>query len=287
MSASSLGLSEVEEGLRGTRFAGHIHAFASVASTNTLAVQAAQAGATAGVWIADEQTAGRGRGGHTWHSAAGDGLYVSVLLRPHLDGPDALKISLAAGVAAARAIEQAAGAAITLRWPNDLMESTPDPNGNRFEGRKLGGILTESAMAPDGWLSYAVVGIGINLNQQTMPPELEQVATSLRMTMAAEPRDTRREVLLPLLVSQLAEQVQLLEREASEAGAKLPPEGLLARFTAWSPMLQGVRVHVAEEGGYTGSTEGLDARGLLQVRAADGTLRIVRHGGVRRTAGEE
>ena len=275
MSASTLGLDEIEDGLRGTRFAGRVHAFASVDSTNTLAVTSAQAGAATGVWVADEQTAGRGRGGHAWHSAAGEGLYVSVLLRPRLQGAEALKISFAAGVAAARAIEQATGAAIALRWPNDLME-----RAHGLEGRKLGGILTESAMTPDGWLSYAVVGIGINLNQRAMPPELATLATSLRLS--GVDGQTRREVLLPLLVRELDEQVGLLERDAeSDAGA------LFARFEAWSPMLRGAWVHVAEDGGYTGWTDGMDAQGLLRVRSDDGTLRVVRHGGVRRAAREE
>ncbi len=276
MSASTLGVTEVKAGLRGTPFEGQVYAFSSVGSTNTLAVEAAQAGVAAGLWVADEQTAGRGRGGHRWHSAAGDGLYVSVLLRPRLQGAEALKISLAAGVAAAEAIKRATGTSIVLRWPNDLMAAKQG-----VEGRKLGGILTESAMGADGWLSYAVVGIGINLNQRAMPPELEALATSLRMSAGVE---TRRETLLPLLVCGLAEQVRMLEREA--AGERLS-EGLLARFATSSPMLRGVRVRVAEEGGYTGWTEGLDARGLLQVRTAGGALRVVRHGGVRRAAGEE
>ena len=69
----------------GTSFAGRVRHFPSVGSTNSLALEAAQAGAREGVWVADEQTAGRGRGGHAWHSAAGDGLYVSALVR----SPDA------------------------------------------------------------------------------------------------------------------------------------------------------------------------------------------------------
>ena len=274
---STLELAEIAAGLAGTPFAEHMHAFGSIGSTNTLAVEAAQAGAQTGVWVADEQTAGRGRGGHTWHSAPGDGLYVSVLLRPKLSGAEVLKISLAAGLAAVNSIRRATGAVISLRWPNDLMEK-----GREREGRKLGGILTESALeSGEGRLSYAVVGIGMNLNQRAMPPHLEGIATSLRMSGLGQSQteDTRREVLLPLLVRELAGEVRLLEREA--AGEALA-EGILARFEAASPAVRGVRVRVAEEGGYTGVTDGLEATGLLRVRADDGSLRIVRHGGVRR-----
>ena len=270
MSASSLGLAEVEEGLRGTTLAGTLRAFGAVGSTNTLAVEAAQAGVPCGVWVADEQTAGRGRGGHAWHSVAGEGLYVSVLLRPGLFGTDVLKISLAAGLATLRAVDRVTAALLALRWPNDLM----DGFGNG--GRKLGGILTEAALAGDGCLSYAVVGIGINLNQRAMPPHLEGIATSLRMSWLGE--DTRREVLLPVLLRDLLAEVASLEREA--AGESVP-EGTIVRFESECPMARGARVVVAEQGGYTGVTDGLEPSGLLRVRADDGTLRIVRHGGVR------
>ena len=277
---STLDLAELEAGLAGTSFAGHVHAFSTVASTNTLAIEAAHAGVRTGVWVADEQTAGRGRGGHQWHSAAGDGLYVSVLLRPVLFGSDTLKISLAAGVAAVAAIGLAAGPAdgfakaapVILRWPNDLLSAA--------DGRKLGGILAESALGGDGRLSYAVVGIGINLNQRTMPPGLEQIATSLRMCRPAHERDRkiRRESLLPALLRALAAEVAALEREGI---GETRETGILARFERASPMTRGTPVRVAEGGGYTGVTDGLDAHGLLRVRAEDGSLRLVRHGGVR------
>ena len=271
---STLNLPEITAALTTTPFARHLHAFASTPSTNTLALAAAQAGVPTGVWVADEQTAGRGRAGHTWHSAPGDGLYVSILLRPALSGPDVLKISLAAGVAAVQAIHSVTQASITLRWPNDLMDTRTD--------KKLGGILTESALAGDGRLSYAVVGIGINLNQQTMPTALEPIATSLRLCLAAHclsGNEIRREALLPVLLKQIVTQVTLLEREA--AGERIDP-GILARFERASPMVRGLHVQVAEQGGYTGLTQGLDANGLLRILSADGASHVVRHGGVRK-----
>ena len=245
-----------------------LHTYASTPSTNTLALAAAQAGTPTGVWLADEQTAGRGRSGHSWHSTPGDGLYVSILLRPRLTGPDVLKVSLAAGIAAVQTIHLVTHTTLTLRWPNDLM----DPTTNK----KLGGILTESALAPDGRLTYAVIGIGINLNQFKMPPELEATAASLRLCLGG--RQIRREALLPILLQQIVMQMTLLEREA--AGELVVPS-LLARFEHASPMVRNLPVHVAEQGGYTGVTDGLEPNGLLRVRLDDGTIRIVRHGGVR------
>src|SRR5581483_6765128 len=90
-------------------------------STNQLALEAAQAGAQRGIWIADEQTAGRGRGGHSWHSTRGDGLYVSVLVTPELPLDRALWLSLATGLAAQQVILSTTGVRIDVRWPNDLL----------------------------------------------------------------------------------------------------------------------------------------------------------------------
>ena len=106
-------------------------------STNQLALEAAQAGARRGIWVADEQTSGRGRGGHSWHSTRGDGLYVSVLVTPELPLDRALCLSLATGLAAHQAITASTGIRIDLRWPNDLLCGS----------RKVGGILVESSVA--------------------------------------------------------------------------------------------------------------------------------------------
>ena len=97
-------LSAVEEGILGTRFRGCLVHLSSVGSTNHLALQAAHGGARAGVWIADEQTAGRGRGEHIWHSAAGEGLYVSTLVTPHIPLTPAPQIPHATGLAAQASI---------------------------------------------------------------------------------------------------------------------------------------------------------------------------------------
>src|ERR1700722_10637015 len=93
-----------------TPFAGKLHHFATIASTNTEAMRQASAGAeTWSVYVADEQTAGRGRGAHAWHSSPEDGLYFSVVLRPNLSMADALWLSLAAGLAAHDAIAKVVG----------------------------------------------------------------------------------------------------------------------------------------------------------------------------------
>jgi BirA family biotin operon repressor/biotin-[acetyl-CoA-carboxylase] ligase len=261
----TINLTELRVALIGTRFAAHLHHFASTTSTSTLLLEAAANGAPEGtVYLADEQTSGRGRGSHAWDSDAGAsdepaGLYVSLLVKPALHLHEALWLSLATGLAAQAAIRLVSGLVIDLRWPNDLMVG----------GKKLGGILVETAVEPDTTLRYAVIGIGINLNRLSFPPELSSIATSLRV--ASGHIQSRQALLIGVL--------RALDLELTQLEAQEPD--LLQRFMAASTWVQGKRVHVPEQGGYTGTTAGLDARGYLLVDAEDGTRRTVLSGGVR------
>lgn len=269
-------LGAVERAIAGTSFAESLLHFAVLPSTQTLASEAAQAGARGGVWIADQQTAGRGRGSHSWHSRTQDGLYFSALVAPALPLPNALRLSLVTALAAQAAIAEVAGfrprEEIDIRWPNDLI----------LHGRKVGGILIESTASPapagdqPPMLRYAVIGVGINCNQLSFPPELDAIATSLRRESPPPASPIARESILAALLRQLDAQIRSLVREW-HAGNGTPP-GELERYSSW---LRGKRVHVPEDGGYTGITAGLNPDGFLLVAADDGTLRTVRSGGVR------
>ena len=223
--ADSFDLSRVNAALAGTLFADSMQHLPTVGSTNILALEAAQAGgAHGGVWIADEQTAGRGRSNHTWHSAAGCGLYVSVLLRPRMALVNALWLSLAAGLAVQAAIASATGLTPDIRWPNDLL----------IGGKKCGGILVETASSapqPDApaMLRYAVVGIGINVNHRSFPADLDALATSLRRESGRELRTGNR--YLSNSCARSAMSFKLLEAELR--GVNSGP-GLLERFAASS-----------------------------------------------------
>jgi BirA family biotin operon repressor/biotin-[acetyl-CoA-carboxylase] ligase len=254
----------VDDALRGTQSHGKLHHFITIDSTNTRALADAHAGAEAGqVYIADEQTAGRGRGGHTWHSEPDRGLYMTVLVRPSLHSNEVLKLSLATAVAAHEAIHEVTGYTIDLRWPNDLV--APQPDG---PSRKLGGILTEAASTPYGTIRHAAIGIGINLNQTVFPQALRATATSLRL--AADQPITREAMAIALLQHLHRELVSLDETS-----------DIFQRFEQASTWVTGKRVHVAEDEGYTGTTAGLTPDGLLRIQCDDGKTRIVRHGGVR------
>ena len=269
--ADSFDLPGVAAALGGTPFANNLQHLASVGSTNVLALEAAQSGAAHGsVWVADEQTAGRGRSDHSWHSPAGDGLYVSVLLRPRMALVDALWLSLASALAAQAAIATVTSLAPDIRWPNDILVGS----------RKCGGILVETsavASQPDApmMLRYAIVGVGVNVNQQSFPAELEAVATSLRRESG---RTWAREPILIEFLRALDKEIASLEAEL--CGSSIEPS-LLERFAASSSWVRGKHVSVDEAGGYTGVTDGLDERGFLRVAGDDGMLHTVLSGGVR------
>lgn len=255
-------LAAMDAALEATPFAGKLCYFPSIGSTSTHAMQQAQSGAEAGtVYFADEQTAGRGRGGHSWHSAAGTGLYVSILLRPQMAPVDLLWLSLAAGLAVYQAVEQVAGLQADLRWPNDLL----------LGGRKFCGILTEM-QAEATRVRHAVVGIGINVHQDKFPPELQSLATSLRIETG---KDWSRQELLISLLQSLHREVSLL----GSAGA-VDAETIPSRIEGISSWVRGKQVVVGDPEEFRGTTIGLDARGFLQVRTAEG-IRTVLSGGVR------
>ena len=248
--------------LAGTPFAGRMQHFPTIHSTNVLAMQQASEGAPEGmVYLADEQTAGRGRGAHSWHSARGAGLYVSVLLRPLVAPADILWLSLAAGLAVREAVRLVTSIEPDIRWPNDLL----------FGKKKFCGILTE-LNAEVTRVRYAVVGIGINVHQESFPAELAPVAASLRTETG---RSWPRQDLLIALLQSLYREAQLLSADSAGAAANI-----LKRLEHASSWIRGRQVRVEEGAGYSGVTAGLDGRGFLQVRTNQG-MRTVLSGGVR------
>ena len=131
----------------------NLFAFKKIDSTNIYAKKLATNGCDDGVVVvAREQTAGKGRLGRTFLSKRG-GLYFSVVLRPKQEVKDTVFITVAAAVAAARAIEKTSGKKCDIKWVNDIYISS----------KKVCGILTEGSLNPDGSLDFAILGVGINL----------------------------------------------------------------------------------------------------------------------------
>lgn len=248
--------------VRGTIFAEHVCHYYRVGSTNTLALEAAADGAAEGtVFLAEQQTAGRGRGSHQWHSAQSTGIYCSVILRPALPPSDVLVLSLAAGLAVQSAVQEIDPHVLPdLKWPNDLL----------IRGKKFCGILTEMSGEATR-VRHIVVGIGINVNQDRFPDELTQTATSLRLSTGTD--WSRVELCAALLKSLDREYRNLLTNPEAYTD-------ILRRFEERSSSARGRQVHIEENGGFDGITAGLDPRGFLKVRTKEG-LRIVLSGTVR------
>lgn len=139
-----------------------------VDSTNLWAKQEGEAGAAHGsVYMADMQTAGRGRRGRAWASPAGENLYFSLLLRPEFSSDKASILTLVMAMAVAEGV-RSYGADARIKWPNDIV----------LNGKKLCGILTEMHLAAEGEYSV-IVGVGVNVKQEVFAPEIAETATSL------------------------------------------------------------------------------------------------------------
>lgn len=247
--------------LRGSIFDKHLHHFYKIGSTNTAAMAAAAEGAPEGtVFLAEEQTAGRGRAANSWQSPRSTGIYCSVVLRPTMPPSDVLALSLASGLAVHAAIQQVDSRMDPdLKWPNDVL----------IGSKKVCGILTEMN-AEATRVRYIVVGIGINVNQASFPKELQ--ATSLRLVTGSE--WSRVELVAALLKSLDREYRQLVE-DSDVRGS------ILQRFAQQSSWVFGKKVRIEENGSaFEGTTEGLDPRGFLQVRTPHG-LQTVLSGTVR------
>lgn len=171
-----------------------LRCFDKLDSTNNYAKSLAQAGAPDGTAVtAESQTAGRGRMDRSFQSPKGQGIYLSLLLRPALQ-PDCLPpVTALAGVAVCAAVERVCGVRPGLKWPNDPV----------LNGKKLCGILTEASLeAETGRLQSLVLGIGINVLQkpEDFAPEIREVATSLLQALG-------RPVSRPRLTAALLEEL--------------------------------------------------------------------------------
>jgi BirA family biotin operon repressor/biotin-[acetyl-CoA-carboxylase] ligase len=245
-------LQSVREQLPGRR----VEWFQSIDSTMTAAARLAREGCAAGTVVgAEEQTAGVGRHGHSWHSEPEAGLYVSLVLRLPL-GAEALPlVMLALGLGTQDAIAQVTGLAADLRWPNDVL----------LGGRKCAGILAHL----EG--GVVIAGIGINVSHARFPLEIEDLATSLVLEGVAA---VSREDLLVALIRAVEDCCKILTGDGAPA--------ILKMFSRASSYAQGRRVRVEQEGAtLEGVTCGLDPSGFLRLREENGKETTILAGGVR------
>lgn len=238
----------------------------STTSTNDVARDLAARGAPGGtVVVADYQTAGRGRLGRRWLAPPGTSLLCSILFRPP-PGPESppsysTDLTMLCALAAADAVEKAAGLPASLKWPNDLIVV----RGGSW--RKLGGLLAETGISGDR-VEFVIVGVGINVNVPAEAlPDLAPDATSI---LAETGRETDRDLLLNHFLNSIADRYErwrVGERPWAEWSTRLATLG------------RPVRV-VTAEGERRGVAEGVDEEGTLLLRTSDGSLQRIRVGDV-------
>ena len=241
-------------------WADKIHYFDTIDSTNTQAKKLAAAGAPHGtVLVAGHQTGGRGRMGRRFHSPAGVGIYLSVILRPDCK-PDALMhLTCAAGTAMCDAVETAAGFRPGIKWINDLV----------YENRKLGGILAELSLTASGAVNYAVIGIGINClhTPGDFPPEIRDIAASLSMVTGASVSPAR-------LAAAMIDRLHAMSRNL------LPEKAAVMERYRRDCVTIGRDVRVMTDPPRAGVALDVDDDGGLVVRFADGHTETVSAGEV-------
>jgi BirA family biotin operon repressor/biotin-[acetyl-CoA-carboxylase] ligase len=187
---------ELRAALRANGIEKEIMVVDEAGSTNDLAWAAAERGAAGFTIFAERQTAGRGQYGRRWESAAGKGLWFSVLLRPAIILSESPRLTSLISSVVAATIKKEIGCAASIKPPNDIYVA----------GRKIAGILVEGRTASDG--SYvAVAGIGVNVNQtlDDFPEELRASAGSLAL---ATGRNIARSKLAVALLRDLEKRVQ-------------------------------------------------------------------------------
>lgn len=239
----------------------HLEWLSSTESTNTEILNRAREGAPAWTVVAAEsQSHGRGRLSRSWHSPAGEGLYFSILLRPHLSFDLLSLITLAAAVALCRGVEAVCGISLAIKWPNDLL----------LDQRKLGGILTETELAAGADRPVVIVGIGINVTtpKAHLPSPDTGQATSLLINTGK--RYSRRE-LLGAVVREMQAVMAALEQGDRK--------GVLAQWRARDGLLGRTLTWVSTTGDrVTGEAMGIDDNGRYQVRDRTGTCHEVLSG---------
>ena len=253
---------EIRDGLKTSTLGRERIDYCSVIdSTNVRARMLADEGAPEGtIVVAEAQLKGKGRRGRSWFSPAGQGIYVSVILRPRVPPAEATLLVLMAAVAAAEALLSHADLPVSVKWPNDILVG----------GKKIAGILTEMRLDGDR-IDHVVIGMGVNVNTpaESLPPEIGAIATSLS---AETGRTFSRAGLLRTYLEKLEGWYTLFRERRFE-----PIRGRwleIARIIGKSVKIAGVdRI-------YEGEVVDIDPNGFLILKSPDGALQRILAGDV-------
>ena len=243
----------LRKGLKTQLFGNKIYTFDTIDSTNNCARALASCWAEEGtVIIAEQQTAGRGRLGRMWQANPNENLMFSIILRPEVS-PETLNLMpLYVAVAVAEAVERVTKLEVECKWPNDLL----------INRKKFAGILLEGSVKQNA-VEYVVIGIGVNVNQQSFAGELEHRATSLRL-------ETHREVDRTALFRKILKSLEGHYNIVSSKGF----QSILPLWTSHSSMIN-KKISVSQQGNViSGVVKGLSTEGglILQSEGSEKTL---------------
>lgn len=257
----SLRVEEIQSGLGTKRIGKRVHYFPALDSTNIYAHKRAQEGGEEGeVIIAESQTQGKGRMGRQWVSPPCLNLYLSVILRPRLAPSDAPQLTLMSAVAVAETVKAFLPFPPEIKWPNDILAG----------GKKLAGILTESACERDRIL-FVILGIGVNLNfpLELMPEVIRGSATSL-LILTGAPVDR-------------TDFARRLIQGIDQCYGDLEENGFSRISRRWDSFfgIRGKRVRVEMQGEIVlGKAIGIDGQGALILEEDGGALKKIIAGDV-------
>ncbi|MGV7220137.1 MAG: biotin--[acetyl-CoA-carboxylase] ligase [Nitrospinales bacterium] len=231
-----------------------------VGSTNELAKSYVEKDLSEGmVFLAESQSKGKGRSGRTWHSPAGTGIYMSVLLRPDIPIVQLSPLTLMTGVAVAKAINLFQSNSVDLKWPNDIL----------LNGKKLGGILCE--LVPFQEKYWVVLGIGVNVNHEIdhFPPDLTEIATSLYL-------ENEKILDRVMVINSILNNLNMEYLSYLSKGIK----PIIQDWTRLTNMFGKLIQLTLAERSISGVAIGLDDQGSLILRMEDGELRTFNSGEV-------
>jgi len=226
--------------------------FDSIDSTNLEAKRQADSFKGNGIYIAKEQTLGKGRRGRKWESPKGTGHYMSILLRPDIEPSGASMLTLIAGLAVCKSLIDLYQIEARIKWPNDIV----------VHGKKLCGILTEMNSEVD-YVNYVIVGIGINVYQQIFPDEIKGMATSISLEIEDKSRDVYKHPLVLKIIDYMNTYLFDFYKSKDLNFMKKEYESLCVNISG------DIRIESKNEG-YIGTGMGITETGLLIVEKENG-----------------
>jgi BirA family biotin operon repressor/biotin-[acetyl-CoA-carboxylase] ligase len=211
---------ELQSGLNTKIFGRKMYVYDSIDSTNACAKVLASIGMQEGtVVISDYQTDGKGRQGRTWQSEPGSNLLISIIVRPSLNINTSHLLPFFAAAGVALAVEALTGIHCECKWPNDIL----------INGKKCCGILMESTFQQDA-LDYAIIGIGLNVNQNIFPENLQRTATSLKL-------ECKKEFERKTVFQEIMRKIELLYKNVSSGNFEITLKEWKTRATIFGKQI--------------------------------------------------